>query len=120
MITIELPDGRRINVNTDDPEKARAAGIAYYKKTKAITAEDLEDSEVSTTGDIFKGLAAGPIKGIAGLSSLPWEVYDYLADPEESQAQKVRDFYDSLTPTTRTKAGEAASFITQFAVPGRS
>lgn len=118
MITIELPDGRRINVNTDDPEKARKAGIAYYKKTRALTAEDLEESEISTVGDIAKGLVGGPIKAVAGLSSLPWEVYDALADPEESQAQKVRDFYDSLTPTTRTKAGEAASFITQFAIPG--
>mgnify|MGYP003642101716 CR=1 FL=1 len=115
---IRLPDGRVVNIRTDDPEQAKIAAAKYYNETRSVTAEDVEASEVSSLGDIGRGIGAGAVSAMQGLATLPWEVYDAVADPEESRAEKVRQFYEKFKPVTYTGAGEAAKFITQFAVPG--
>ena len=83
-------------------------------------AAQLGEEDVSTLGDVAKGIVAGPIDAIAGLVSLPAELIDLVSqdEGEESLAEGVRDVFDVITPTTRTGAGKAAKFITQFVVPG--
>ncbi len=118
MIPVTLPDGRVVNINTNDPEKAKIGAAKYYNKTRKVAATELEASEVSYVGDAFRGIGAGAVSIAEGLATLPWEAYDAVVDPEESQAAKVRQFYEKIKPTTYTGAGEAAKFITQFALPG--
>ena len=118
MIPVRLPDGRTVNINTDDPEQAKIGAAKYYNKTRQVQATDLEESEVSSTGDVFRGIGAGAVSAVEGLATLPWEAYDAIVDPEQSKAEEVRKFYEKLKPTTSTGAGEAAKFITQFALPG--
>ena len=118
MIPVRLPDGRTVNINTDDPEQAKIGAAKYYNKTRQVQATDLDESEVSSTGDIFRGIGAGAVSAVEGLSSLPAELIDYVSDGETSQAKKVRDFYGKIKPETHTGFGEAAKFITQFALPG--
>ena len=118
MIPVRLPDGRTVNINTDDPEQAKIGAAKYYNKTRQVQATDLEESEVSSTGDVFRGIGAGAVSAVEGLSSLPAELIDYVSGGETSQAEKVRDFYGKIKPETYTGFGEAAKFITQFALPG--
>ena len=118
MIPVTLPDGRVVNINTNDPEKAKIGAAKYYNRTRKVAATELEESEVSYVGDAFRGVGAGAVSIAEGLATLPWEAYDAVVDPEESQAAKVRQFYEKIKPTTYTGAGEAAKFITQFALPG--
>lgn len=118
MIPVTLPDGRVVNINTNDPEKAKIGAAKYYNRTRKVAATELEESEVSYVGDAFRGIGAGAVSAAEGLATLPWEAYDAVVDPEESQAAKVRQFYEKIKPTTYTGAGEAAKFITQFALPG--
>ena len=85
-------------------------------------AAQLGEEDVSTIGDVAKGLVAGPINAIAGALSLPAELIDWISldegDKGPGLAEGIRDIFDTITPTTRTGAGNAVKFVTQFVVPG--
>ena len=85
-------------------------------------AAQLQDEDVSTFGDIFKGVGAGIVNAVSGTVSLPLELIDYASrdsdDTGPGLAGASRDIFETITPTTRTGAGNAVKFITQFIAPG--
>ena len=128
-LLIQVPDGRSIEIPTDDLESAKkaAARWALQNPRPEIEAIDpteraaqLGDEDVSTLGDIPKGVVAGMVGMVSGAVSLPGDLIDLVSqdEGEESIGQGIRDVFDVITPTTRTGAGKAAKFITQFVVPG--
>ena len=119
MITINLPDGRSINIDTDDKDAALSAAKKYISKNPITErGAQLGEEDVSALGDIARGVGAGLVGTVEGIASLPAELADLVTDPEESNAEAVREFFGQYKPTTSTTLGEAAKFITQFAVPG--
>ena len=105
MIPVRLPDGRTVNINTDDPEQAKIGAAKYYNKTRQVQATDLEESEVSSTGDVFRGIGAGAVSAVEGLSSLPCGgLIDYNCQDRrnKAKAEKVRDFYGKIKTRPRT------------------
>ena len=125
-ITIQVPDGRRVELPTDDLEVAKKAAANWAVKNPAPEidttelAARLDEEDVSTLGDMAKGIPAGILGAIEGVITLPAELIDYatLDEGEESIAEGIRDVFDTITPTTRTGAGNAVKFVTQFVVPG--
>jgi len=119
MISVKLPDGRSVPVNTDDPAVARRTAQKYLDENPLVSrGAQLGEEDVSALGDIGRGIGAGVVGAVEGVASLPAELIDYATDAEESNAEAVRDFFSQYKPTTYTTLGEAAKFITQFAVPG--
>jgi len=124
--TITVPDGRKIEIPTDDLEFAKIAAANWVQKNPlpeidtTQRAAQLGEEDVSTFGDILKAPVAGVVSAISGALSLPAELIDLatLDEGEESLAEGVRDFFDVITPTTKTGAGNAVKFVTQFVVPG--
>jgi hypothetical protein len=125
-ITIQVPDGRIVELPTDDLEVAKKAAANWAVQNPApeidrtAPAAQLGEEDVSTLGDIAKGVPAGLIGTLQGLVSFPAELIDYatLDKGEVSAAETVRDFFEPITPTTKTTAGNAVKFMTQFIVPG--
>ena len=128
-LLIQVPDGRSIEIPTDDLESAKkaAARWALQNPRPEIEAIDpteraaqLGDEDVSTLGDIPKGVVAGMVGMVSGAVSLPGDLIDLVSqdEGEESIGQGIRDVFDTITPTTRTGAGKAVKFITQFVLPG--
>ena len=116
---VRLPDGRSIDIPTDDVEAAKNAA-ASWAKDNPITERgaQLGEEDISALGDIGRGIGAGLVGAAEGLASLPAELIDYTTDADESKAAAVREFFGQYKPTTSTTLGEVAKFITQFAVPG--
>ena len=83
-------------------------------------AAQLGEEDVSTLGDVLKAPVAGLVSAVSGAVSLPAELIDLVSqdEGEASLAEGVRDIFDTITPTTRTGAGKAVKFATQFIVPG--
>ena len=120
MITVMLPDGRSVNVNTDNQEIARKTAKTFLDKNPISTAElgaergaQLGKEDISATGDVLRGVGAGLVSAAEGISTLPFE----LAGSEED-AQQIRDFFAKYKPETSTELGKAARFIAQFAAHG--
>ncbi len=113
MITINLPDGRSINIDTDDKDVALSAAKKYISKNPVTErGAELGEEDISTLGDIARGVGAGLVGTVEGIASLPAELADLVTDPEESNAEAVREFFGQYKPTTSTTLGEAAKFIT--------
>ena len=115
---VRLPDGRNLDVvGVDDFETAKQRAREWYEENPPATT--LGEEDISVFGDMARGIGSGLVSTIEGVSSLPAELYDYLADNEEdSAAQSIRDFFSEYKPEVHTGAGEAVKFITQFAIPG--
>ena len=45
MIPVRLPDGRTVNINTDDPEQAKIGAAKYYNKTRQVQAVNRHTSQ---------------------------------------------------------------------------
>lgn len=116
---IKLYDGRSIDVPTDDVDKAKLVAARWAKENPVVErGAQLGEEDISALGDIGRGIGAGLVGAVEGIASLPAELADLATDPEESNAEAVREFFGQYKPTTSTTLGEAAKFITQFAVPG--
>ena len=116
---IKLYDGRSIDVPTDDVDKAKLVAARWAKENPVVErGAQLGEEDISALGDIGRGIGAGLVGAVEGIASLPAELADLATDPEESNAEAVREFFSQYKPTTSTTLGEAAKFITQFAVPG--
>ena len=125
-LTVKVPDGRTIKVPSDDREEASQIALDNAKKnplperdTTPLAAQ-LGEEDISTFGDIVKAPVAGVLGTLEGIVSLPAELIDWptLDEGEVSVAETVRDAFDYITPTTRTGAGKAVKFVTQFMGPG--
>jgi len=119
MIKVRLPDGRSVKVDTEDESVARQKAQVFYDNNPMPVERGAQfgEEDVSVAGEIARGVGAGLVGGVEGLSSLPAELIDYFSD-DSNQAEKVRKFYAQFKPNTSTTVGEATKFITQFAVPG--
>jgi hypothetical protein len=121
IFKVSGPDGTTYDVEAPagaSENEILSAAARMSRASKKVTAADLEESEYSSTGDVFRGIGAGVVSAAEGLATLPAELIDYASDGQTSEAEQVRNFYAKLKPTTYTGAGEAAKFITQFALPG--
>ena len=125
---IKVADGRTVDVDTEDLETAKSAAFKWYNENPlpeidaTQEAAQLQDEDVSTFGDILKAPVAGVVQAVSGALSLPAELIDYASrdadDVGPGIADDIRDVFDTITPTTRTGAGNAVKFVTQFIVPG--
>ena len=114
MIRVNLPDGRAINVRTDNVDLAKARARKYLQENPLVErGAQLGEEDVSAIGDIGRGAAAGLVSFVEGVATLPSEL-----SGDEQSAQELRNFFAKYKPETSTEIGEAARFIAQFAVPG--
>ena len=119
MISVKLPDGRSVQVNTDDENVAKSTARKYLKENPNIQrAAQVGKEDVSAVGDILRGVGAGIVGAVEGISTLPVEAFDLITGSEEGSAEELRKFFNKYKPDTSTGIGEAARFITQFAAPG--
>ena len=118
---VPVPDGsgRVIEVLTDDPIYASQRAREWAAENPSVErGAQLAEEDVSAFGDIFRGVGAGLVGALEGISTLPTELADAITGSEENSSQVVREFFNKYKPETSTGIGEAARFITQFAVPG--
>jgi len=114
MITVDLPDGRSVDVRTDSVDVAKARARKYLQENPLVErGAQLGEEDVSAIGDIGRGAAAGLVSFVEGVATLPSEL-----SGDEQSAQELRNFFAKYKPETSTEIGEAARFIAQFAVPG--
>ena len=119
MITVKISDGRSVQIDTDDKDVAISAAQKYLKNNPFIPrGAQLGEEDVSAVGDILRGIGAGLVGTVEGISTLPVEVYEAISGSEEGSSEELRKFFAKYKPDTSTGVGEAAKFITQFAVPG--
>ena len=118
---VPVPDGsgRVIEVLTDDPIYASQRAREWAAENPSVErGAELGEEDVSAFGDVFRGVGAGLVGALEGISTLPTELADAITDSDENSSQVIREFFDKYKPETSTGIGEAARFITQFAVPG--
>ena len=118
---VPVPDGsgRVIEVLTDDPIYASQRAREWAAENPSVErGAELGEEDVSAFGDVFRGIGAGLVGALEGISTLPTELADAITDSDENSSQVIREFFDKYKPETSTGIGEAARFITQFAVPG--
>ena len=97
MITVRLPDGRSVNVNTSDQEVARRTAKKYLDENPLVErGAQLGEEDVSAIGDIGRGIGAGLVSATEGIATLPME----LLGSEEESIQTVRNFFDKYKPET--------------------
>jgi len=114
MIRINLPDGRFVNIDTEDQDVAVEAARKYLKENPSIErGAQLGEEDISPFGDIGRGIQAGVVSAAEGITTLPME----LLGSEEEDIQNIRNFFDKYKPETQTEIGKGARFIAQFAVP---
>ena len=116
---VQLPDGRRINIPTDDIDVAKNAAASWAKDNPFVPrGAELGEEDISAVGDILRGVGAGLVGAVEGISTLPVEAYEAISGSDEGSSEELRKFFAKYKPETSTGLGEAAKFITQFAVPG--
>ena len=111
---VDLGSGASIEVDTDDPEEARRI---IESSLGDIGGADAASESFMTTGDLVRGGVAGLVKAAEGVSTLAAAPIELLLD-DPGYTDRVRAFYENITPKVYTQGGQFAKLITQFAVPG--
>jgi len=75
-----------------------------------------KEEDVSTLGEIGRGIGAGVVSIPQGIAELGAGVYDLLAD--EDTTQSVTAFFEQYKPETTTGVGNFFKYATQFGIPG--
>ncbi len=75
-----------------------------------------KQEQVSTLGEIGKGIGAGLVSIPQGIAELGATAYDLLSD--EDTTQNVTEFFEQYKPETTTKVGDFFKYATQFGIPG--
>ena len=125
-LQVKVPDGRTISIPSDDLEMAKVVAVKWAQDNPIPEIDTTElaarlgEEDVSTFGDVLKAPVAGIANAVSGALSLPAELIDLatLDEGEASLAEGVRDIFDTITPTTRTGAGNAVKFLFQFGGAG--
>tara|TARA_R100000541_G_C1896042_1_gene83884 strand:+ start:1169 stop:5308 length:4140 start_codon:yes stop_codon:yes gene_type:complete len=88
------------------------------KKRPSIYAQSQarNKEEVSTFGDIGRGIASGVVAIPQGIAELGSSVYDLLSD--EDTTKDVTEFFEQYRPETKTGVGNFFKYATQFGIPG--
>ena len=81
---------------------------------RAQTASGKED--VSTLGEIGRGIGAGLVGIPQGLAELGSTTYDFMADDDTTQ--NVTAFFEQFKPETQSGVGSFFRYATQFGIPG--
>ena len=128
MITVNLPDGRTVNINTDDPEVARRTARKFLEENPQDQAPPPAMQEARPTDpqdegllqEIGEGIASGAISAVSGIGELGAAAIDLMADT--NYASDVSNFSNELKEQMGLDptgfAGSAAEILTQFVVPG--
>ena len=76
MIKVRLPDGRSVKVDTEDESVARQKAQVFYDNNPMPVERgaQLGEEDVSAAGEIARGVGAGLVGGVEGLSSLPEQI----------------------------------------------
>jgi len=109
MPLVVLEDGRRLFVDSDDPEEIEQAKQKSMKRRKT-------GSSGSLAGDIGRGIGAGLVSIPQGLVTLPTTGIDLLFNTEVTD--NVNEFFEGIKPEVEGTAGKTAQMIAQFGVPG--
>jgi hypothetical protein len=116
---VRLPDGRSIDIPTDDVEVAKNAAASWAKDNPFVErGAQLGEEDISAVGDVLRGVGAGLVGAVEGIATLPTEAFDFITGSEEGSTEELRRFFNKYKPETTTGLGEASRFITQFATPG--
>ena len=83
----------------------------YARAQKNIGKED-----VSTLGEIGRGIGAGLVGIPQGLAELGSTAYDFMADDDTTQ--NVTAFFEQFKPETQSGVGSFFRYATQFGIPG--
>jgi len=109
MPLVVLEDGRRLFVDSDDPEEIEQAKQKSMKRRKT-------GSSGSLAGDIGRGIGAGLVSIPQGLVTLPTTGIDLLFNTEVTD--NVNEFFEGIKPEVEGTAGKTAQMIAQFGIPG--
>ena len=93
--------------------------MAETKKQPSIYAQAQARSNqenVSTFGEIGRGIGAGLVGIPQGLTELASTAYDFMADDDTTQ--NVTAFFEEFKPDTKTGVGNFFQYATQFGIPG--
>jgi len=114
MIRVNLPDGRAINVKTDNVDLAKARARKYLQENPLVErGAQLGEEDVSAIGDIGRALGVAVVSAAEGAATLPSEIAG-----DQKSVEELRQFFEKYKPETSTEIGKAARFIGQFAIPG--
>ena len=84
MISVKLPDGRVVPVNTDDADVARKTARKYLDNNPFVPrGAELGEEDISAVGDIVRGVGAGLVGAVEGISTLPVEAYEAISGSDE-------------------------------------
>ncbi len=89
--------------------------MAEIKKQPSIYAQAQQRSDqeqVSTLGEIGKGIGAGLVSIPQGIAELGSTAYDLLSD--EDTTQNVTEFFEQYKLETTTKVGDLFKYATPF------
>lgn len=125
MIRVTLPDGRSVDVNTDDEKVARNTAQDYLDNNPlqqneapvTSSSPQPEPEEVGAFEDIARGAGAGAVGIPQGIAELGAAGIDYALDTNTSRTvtesfEDVKDFF-GLTPAGT--AGKVTESIVNFA-----
>lgn len=117
MIEVQLPDGRLINVQTNDPnEAARAARIfldqdhAARRRSMVEGARDVQREQTRAAGVTARGLVEGAL-------ALPGVVYDAVAAPINLAARGVNMLTGAQIPQVRSAAQNTGAVLDATGLP---
>ena len=72
MIRVNLPDGRAINVRTDNVDLAKSRARKYLEDNPLVErGAQLGEEDIGATGDIARGIGAGLVSAAEGIATLP-------------------------------------------------
>ena len=135
MITVDLPDGRSVDVNTDDVEYAKQRARRYMEENPikadieitvpreapaAPKAPTPEPEDEGLFQEIGEGILSGSTKAVQGVVETGTLLYDLAADTDYTSdvTNAFEGFRQDLGLDPTGIAGKAAEIITQFVVPG--
>jgi len=96
---VQLPDGRRINIPTDDIDVAKNAAASWAKDNPFVPrGAELGEEDISAVGDIVRGVGAGLVGTVEGISTLPVEVYEAISGSDEGSSEELRKFFAKYKP----------------------
>ena len=81
---VRLPDGRSIDIPTDDVEVAKNAAASWAKDNPFVErGAQLGEEDISAVGDVLRGVGAGLVGAVEGIATLPTEAFDFITGSEE-------------------------------------
>lgn len=107
MIKVQLPDGRRISVNTTDPQAAARAAKVYLQQE--ADRQQYNPADVSTMENIMAGAGKSVVDTGRGIKQLAYEAGNLVGLVPDKTVADMRAAQDAVNqqdaPLMSTKAG---------------